>query len=273
MWTKATHRPATGLLRNRMERRALAPGVDAFLYTYSDRSELRAPPLVATGFEINVSLSGEWRSVGARTGSQVYAPGRACLMSPSEQYRYSVRSGGDEAGVLVGLEVYPLEFGCIEGADTLAFGGTASGDARLESFCRDVAEVLRGRLNMTEDDVTSEVRRFIDANAEPLPPDPLLRARTEIERTFDRPLYLQSLAEVSGLHPTTFSRAFKRRFGLPPIRYRLELRMNAAVRLAWSRPELSMEQVAQLTGFEDLSYFRRVFVHNFTVPDYATVDR
>jgi AraC-like DNA-binding protein len=41
------------------------------------------------------------------------------------------------------------------------------------------------------------------------------------------------------------------------------MRLNEAVRLSWSRPELSIRAIADKVGFDDLSYFHRVFMQEF----------
>jgi AraC family transcriptional regulator len=71
-------------------------------------------------------------------------------------------------------------------------------------------------------------------------------------------LQLSQLAEISGLSPSHFGRAFKRSTGLPPHRWHLKQRIeHACVMLADA--SASLADVAYATGFADQSHFTRVF--------------
>lgn len=80
----------------------------------------------------------------------------------------------------------------------------------------------------------------------------------EIERSPQRELYVVHYAELARMHPETFTRKFKRRYGTTPIHYRLECRLNEAALLTWSRPELSVDEIGERVGFNDRAFFYRV---------------
>jgi AraC-like DNA-binding protein len=248
------------ILGNHFDRRALAPGLDAWVYRYRNRRRLRIPQMVSTAFEIGVQLSGDWLNQGRFGGDHLHGPGEVVRVSPGERFAYSFEAGAAE-GVQVGFHVYPAELdGLVEDGYDLRFTPRRSvRDRRLLALCRDYRAAAGG--GAPDPAVTrAEVLRFIAANAELSRRDPLAEARAEIERTFDLPLYREHFAGIAGMHPTTFSRAFARRYGVTPTRYRLELRINAAIRLAWSRRDLPLSAIAARVGFEDMPYFHRTFV-------------
>lgn len=66
------------------------------------------------------------------------------------------------------------------------------------------------------------------------------------------------LARLVAMSTEGFIRAFRRSVGETPIQYVQQVRIQKACRLL-ADPALSMEQVAELTGFSDRFYFTRVF--------------
>jgi AraC-like DNA-binding protein len=111
--------------------------------------------------------------------------------------------------------------------------------------------------------VVREVRAFVHRHGESTPLDPLLRAKRELDRHFDKPLYMRDIAGIAEQHSATFGRKFASRFGVTPVRYRTILRLNQAALLTWSRPDLSITEIAQTVGFDDLPYFHREFLRHF----------
>jgi AraC family transcriptional regulator len=74
----------------------------------------------------------------------------------------------------------------------------------------------------------------------------------------DGGLTLSDLAAVTGLSQSHFSRAFKASTGLAPYRWHLNRRINRAQRLLLDS-QLSVVQIAALTGFADQAHFTRAF--------------
>jgi len=68
---------------------------------------------------------------------------------------------------------------------------------------------------------------------------------------------LQTLAQISGLSPYYFVRAFHQRYGLPPHTYKLQERIHLAMRQLKAGQPLA--QVALQAGFADQSHFTRKF--------------
>ncbi|MFO0576412.1 MAG: helix-turn-helix domain-containing protein [Polyangia bacterium] len=277
----ATSTGTTLYLQNRYTRLMLAPGLVGWIYEYRNRETLHKNGAVATGLELGVQLRGEWRHRGSLTPERLYGPGAIHTISPSETYDLSFSATG-EVGVQVGFILYPDEVGeYARLPGELRFApGAATEDPRFLALCRELHHLLEPEsagppaADLTLplplplplpliDQVQGEVRRFIERSCELLPHDPLLLAKRELERNLAQPLYLHHLAEVAGMHPTTFSRRFAQRIGLTPIRYRLLLRLNEAARLTWARADLSIPAIASAVGFDDPVYFYRAFKQQF----------
>jgi AraC-like DNA-binding protein len=89
-------------------------------------------------------------------------------------------------------------------------------------------------------------------------PPGLSAVRHHIEANLARPLSLEGLARGAGLSVSRFSAAFRRHFGVSPIRHVLRLRLQRAGELLRDR-NLTIAEVARRVGFEDPFYFSRQF--------------
>ncbi len=84
------------------------------------------------------------------------------------------------------------------------------------------------------------------------------RVLTKIRNDYSKPLTLDDLAKEAHLNSQYFCRAFKELTGKPPIDYLNYYRIEcAAEQLRLS--DLSVTEVALSCGFNDLSYFNRMF--------------
>jgi AraC-like DNA-binding protein len=231
-------------------------GVNSWVFEYRDMP-LHTKPWVSCGLEVGVQLRGEWLHTGRFTGSREYGPGKILRGSFGEQYVLSY-GGRCESGVQVGFIVCDDPLGDPDGQ--LRFVNDAGiCDRELlefsEWFYRD-PEAARPR-------VVSAVRAYVQRHAVLVKSTPLLTAKRELERHLACDLPMTFLAENAGLHPETFARQFRAAFGLTPAHYRVLLRTNLASRLLWSRPDLSIEQIAEECGFRERSYFFRTFARSF----------
>lgn len=77
------------------------------------------------------------------------------------------------------------------------------------------------------------------------------------------------LASLTYTHPSHMSRKFKKETGMTIVSYQQMLRMNKAEHLLESE-NLPIEEIAWLVGYEDASYFSRVFkkVKGYTPTEY-----
>jgi len=79
-----------------------------------------------------------------------------------------------------------------------------------------------------------------------------------IEQNLDQEISLAELANVVGLSPFHFCRAFKEAVGQPPHRYHMTRRMARAKDLLADR-SLAISEVASLIGYTNLSRFSTLF--------------
>ena len=102
--------------------------------------------------------------------------------------------------------------------------------------------------------------RFHDQEAPAMPhPDlPLAMAVSHLEAHFDEDLRLEDLADIAHLSVNHFVHQFGRIFGLPPMRYLKELRVQRACTLLRTT-SMSVTEVAAAVGLVDSNYFSRVF--------------
>lgn len=84
------------------------------------------------------------------------------------------------------------------------------------------------------------------------------KATSYLKDTMHRDVSLQTLAEQVGLSPFHFARAFKAAVGVPPHQYQIRLRMMRARELL-ENTMYSVGEVATQVGYDDASYFSRVF--------------
>ena len=79
-----------------------------------------------------------------------------------------------------------------------------------------------------------------------------------VEKNYQSPITLNEMAEVAGMNPQYFCRAFKEIAMQSPMDYVIFYRLEQAVRLL-DATDLSVMEVAMECGFNDCSYFIRVF--------------
>ena len=81
---------------------------------------------------------------------------------------------------------------------------------------------------------------------------------------FREPLTLPQLAAKANLSVCEFGRVFKKQYGITPIKYILELRLNESMRLL-HYSNLSIAEIAYTVGIEDSNYFSKIFRKRFDV--------
>ncbi|MGJ7505950.1 helix-turn-helix domain-containing protein [Variovorax sp. GT1P44] len=89
-------------------------------------------------------------------------------------------------------------------------------------------------------------------------PSALQRVRAHIDQNLCEHIDVAQLAAMTGLSACHFSRAFKQSVGVPPHRYVLSRRVQAAAALVRST-DRPMSDIALEVGFSDQSHFTRVF--------------
>ncbi|WP_334078088.1 AraC family transcriptional regulator [Paenibacillus sanfengchensis] len=79
-----------------------------------------------------------------------------------------------------------------------------------------------------------------------------------MQRHFRSKIQLETLAEIAGLTPSSYSRRFKREKGATPVEYLSRLRLHHA-KMLLSRPGITVKEAAAESGFGNEFYFSRVF--------------
>lgn len=107
------------------------------------------------------------------------------------------------------------------------------------------------------------LRHYSSLAAKPLPRPTLTSRRLTnvleyMKAHLDQPLLLSELAEICGLSPTHFNRAFRDALGKPPHAYLIELRLEKAKDLL-EHTRLPITQIALSCGFEQSQYFATLF--------------
>ena len=91
-----------------------------------------------------------------------------------------------------------------------------------------------------------------------LAPGALRRVREHIDQQLAEKIELFELAAIAGLSACHFARAFKQSVGLPPHRYLMQRRVEAAADLIRDT-EQALSDISLAAGFSDQSHFTRMF--------------
>lgn len=91
---------------------------------------------------------------------------------------------------------------------------------------------------------------------------PLEKGRRYLEENYA--LSLSEIAEECGMSYSTFRRHFLKEYGISPGQYRIQKRMDAAVR--WLQCGVSVSETAELLGYSDVYTFSHQFTAAFGVP-------
>ncbi len=92
-----------------------------------------------------------------------------------------------------------------------------------------------------------------------------------INKNYRNPISAKTLASLAHMSVRNFSRVFHKAYGVSPINYIIQLRMQRAYELL-QNSEISISEVAYLCGFQDSNYFTRQFKHasGFTPKEYRS---
>lgn len=84
------------------------------------------------------------------------------------------------------------------------------------------------------------------------------------ERYTDTSLKIEDVAKQFDMSTKYFRTLFKKRYTSTPVQYLISLRLQTAVNLL-IESNLSISQIAELSGFSDVYYFSKLFKSRFTV--------
>ena len=82
-----------------------------------------------------------------------------------------------------------------------------------------------------------------------------------MEKNFDKPLKIEDYAYLTGRSISTFRRDFKSTYNMTPQKWLKEKKMEKAL-LLLNHKELSVTDLAYEIGYENVSYFIKVFKNN-----------
>jgi AraC-like DNA-binding protein len=95
------------------------------------------------------------------------------------------------------------------------------------------------------------------------PPDRRVEAGCHyIEQNFNRDLALDEVARAANLSPRQLSHLFRRQFGMSPMRYQLDLRMQQAQHLL-TTTDWPVQCIAHRLGYQNASAFSNRFKRHF----------
>jgi AraC-like DNA-binding protein len=80
-----------------------------------------------------------------------------------------------------------------------------------------------------------------------------------IEQNYDKPLTLESMADVIGVTPQHLCTLFKKTTNIRIFQYIHSVRIKRSKELLLQYPQIQIKEVALMAGFEDANYFSSVF--------------
>ena len=94
---------------------------------------------------------------------------------------------------------------------------------------------------------------------DPHGPDTADRIRMYVNKHYPENIGVNTAADYFGLTPNYISSLFKNRTGTTFVRYLTEKRIQKAKELLFDRPDLSVREIADLTGYSNSRYFSKQF--------------
>jgi AraC family transcriptional regulator len=92
-----------------------------------------------------------------------------------------------------------------------------------------------------------------------LPPRRLKRVLDYIEENLAGSIDLRQLADLAGVSPRHFERAFRQSLNIPPYAFVLERRLHTARGLLVRKPGMTVEAIAACVGFSSASHLSSAF--------------
>ncbi len=138
----------------------------------------------------------------------------------------------------------------------------------LEEFCGAVPLDMPLILHHIQG-IFLEARRILAHSAVSSEPDRIpeafLRIRNRMDRLCPAECNLKKLAAEIHLAPVYFCRKFKEYFGIPPVNYMIIRRLHDAALLLRSSG-LSIQEIAERSGYHNAFHFSRQFKRHFGIP-------
>ncbi len=117
---------------------------------------------------------------------------------------------------------------------------------------RSYTDMMSGVYNMLFDEDSPRERRMSTQEL-------FNAATTYVRDNYAQPLSMQSVCDQIGISQTYLSRLFRKYSDTTFNAYLTQCRIDAAKKLLRDRPDLLLYDVAACVGYEDSSYFTKVF--------------
>lgn len=114
------------------------------------------------------------------------------------------------------------------------------------------------KLNLRISEILIEHLRSVTTGESSRPDDNLLYARTFMDENYNQKISVEELADMAGYSYHHFRHLFKKRFGVSPIHYLMDKRLEKA-RSLLRYTELSVTSVAMECGFSNDAQFCTIF--------------
>lgn len=236
-----------------LDRFVIAEGIDAWIATGRGRG-YRAG-VSSDRIEIDMQLVGR-----STRGARVL--GRGMLHHTNAAEPYSISYTDDEPFVGMGITIDSSVIREKKSGEELRVGDAGAASPELVAVLEELYECWCTGEPLPLAAVEGAVKRHLARVCE-LREGPLVRARQTLEDYFDRELYLAHIAEDLGMGGVRFLREFARHYGTTPVRHRTAVRVTRAGRLAWSRPDLTVPELARAVGIEHVGFFHRTYRAHF----------
>lgn len=121
---------------------------------------------------------------------------------------------------------------------------------------------------------TSVVPYSTNGEIQAHPDEEIAQSQSWLRHHYDQPIQIQQVAQNLSISLRTFNRRFKKATALTPLQYLQNIRMQAAGELL-KTSNLTVAEVAEKVGYQDLSHFTVLFRKSFgaTPSQYRTTVR
>lgn len=95
-----------------------------------------------------------------------------------------------------------------------------------------------------------------------------------IQSNYQNDIRLEELSDISNYSQTHIRRLFLKYFGMSPVKYITKFRINRALLLLDNNNDLSVANIAQKVGFNDVCYFSKTFkkITGYTPMEYKNMN-
>jgi AraC family transcriptional regulator len=195
-------------------------------------------------------IDGTWEAEGPSRATVLLMP-QAFLSRVVEEH-YGIDSGKLEIAKQF-LIRDPVIEGIITNLAAEVGNGAPSGRLYAESAC----EYLAHHIVRYYSSISGATERSGPVGG--LPPRRLKRVLEYIEDNLGRSIDLRQLANLAGVSPRHFERAFRQSLDIPPYAYVLERRLRVACELLVSKSGMTIWEIATQLGFSSASHLSSAF--------------